>query len=455
MKTQGIKKASLVEGSVGRTLVRLTIPMMFGVIGMVIFNLVDTFFVGRLGTDELAALSFTFPVVLVINSIALGIGLGASALISRAIGEGDHHKVQRLTTDSLLLALLLVLIFVVVGLSTIKPIFRLLGATPVILPLIEQYMSIWYLGMIFVVVPMVGNNAIRAGGDMKTPAAIMLTAAMVNGVLDPMLIFGIGPFPRMEIAGAALATVCARATVMVVSLYVLWHRDRMITLERPSPRELWNSWKKILYIGIPSAGTRMVIPLAMGVITSLVATFGTTAVAGYGVATRIEFFSMTALRALSSVLAPFVGQNIGARKIDRVKLAVKLSDRFSLISGVAIFALLAVFAKPIARIFNADPDVISTTALYLRIVPIGYGVHGILMLAAAVLNVLNKPIHAAILMIIQMFALYVPLAYLGSHLFDLTGLFIGISASLFIAGMLAHFVLKRNLTLPNEPDISL
>ena len=151
--------ASLTEGPIGSTLVKLTIPMLFGIMGMVIFNLVDTIYVGRLGTAELAALSFTFPVVMVVTSIGLGIGVGASSLISFAIGEGNHNKVQRITSDSLVLSLLLVLIFISVGYFTIDPLFTALGASPEILVLIHEYMDIWYLGVPFVVVPMVGNNA--------------------------------------------------------------------------------------------------------------------------------------------------------------------------------------------------------------------------------------------------------------------------------------------------------
>ncbi|MCK4494756.1 MAG: MATE family efflux transporter, partial [Candidatus Aminicenantes bacterium] len=123
------QSAKLVEGAVGRLLVKLTIPMVFGMISMIIFNLVDTLFVGRLGTKELAALSFTFPVVLIIHSLALGLGIGASAVISRAIGEGNHHKVQRLTTDALCLSVIIVAFFIIIGLFTIEPLFRLLGAT--------------------------------------------------------------------------------------------------------------------------------------------------------------------------------------------------------------------------------------------------------------------------------------------------------------------------------------
>jgi putative MATE family efflux protein len=388
-------KAVLVEGSVGKTLIRLTIPMIFGMIGIVAFNLVDTFFVGRLGTNELAALSFTFPVVIVINSLALGLGTGASAVISRAIGEGDHYRVKRLTTDSLILSVLVVMCFVVLGLLTIDPVFRMLGATSRTLPLIRQYMRIWYLGVGFVVIPMVGNNAIRATGDTKTPSIIMLIAVAVNTTLDPLLIFGLGPFPRLEIAGAALATVFARATTFTVAVWVLGYRDKMLTRVIPTLRTVVDSWKCILFIGIPTAATRIILPIAMGVVTRLVASYGAEAVAGFGVATRIEFFALTVVRALSSVLMPFIGQNWGAGKHDRVTSGVSVSNKISLLWGALMFAVLAVAAAPIARIFNSDPSVVSTTTLYLRIVPTGYGVYGVIILAAAVLNVLHKPLHAA------------------------------------------------------------
>jgi putative MATE family efflux protein len=207
-------KAVLVEGPVGRMLINLTAPMILGIVSIVAFNLVDTFFVGQLGIPELAALSYTFPVVLVLGSLAIGLGTGASAVISRAIGEGNEHKVKRLTTDSLILAVLIVAAFAILGLFTIDRVFTMLGAPPNILPLIREYMRIWYIGSICVVVPMVGNSAIRAAGDTRTPGIIMMIAAVVNCIFDPLLIFGIGPFPRLEIAGAAIATVIARTTTL-------------------------------------------------------------------------------------------------------------------------------------------------------------------------------------------------------------------------------------------------
>ncbi|MCL7411313.1 MAG: MATE family efflux transporter [Methanosarcinaceae archaeon] len=440
-----IKKAQLIEGPVAKTLFNMTLPMIVGMVGMVTFNLVDTFFVGKLGIQELAALSYTFPVVMVIGSLAMGIGIGASAVISLAIGRGDHYRVKRLTTDSLILSMLLVTFFVIFGLLTIEPFFSLLGATPEIISLISEYMVIWYPGVLFLIIPMVGNNAIRATGDTKTPSAIMLVAVIVNIILDPLLIFGIGPFPMLGMAGAAIATVVARAITLVVAIWVLYYRDRMITFELPPVKTVLDSWKSILYIGLPVAGTRVLYPIAMGVIIALVSSYGHEAVAAFGVGTRIEFFALTVIFSLSTVIGPFVGQNLGAGRYDRVKMGVKYSNVFSLIWGIGMFTILALTARPIASLFNDDPLVISITILYLWIVPIGYALFGVFQISTMTLNVLHKPGHAAVLMVIQMFGLYIPLAYLGSYLFGLKGIFFAIVLAYSLTGIASHFVLKRVL----------
>lgn len=437
------KEAKLLKGPVGKTLARLTIPMVFGLMSMMTFNLVDTFYVGRLGVKELAALSFTFPVVLVINSIALGLGMGASAVISRAIGEGNFKKVKRLTTDSLSLAVLIVSIFVVIGFLTIEPVFHLIGAEKDMIVLISQYMEIWYLGMVFVVIPMVGNNAIRATGDTKTPATIMLVSVLVNLILDPLLIFGIGPFPRLELRGAAIATVIARASSFLFALYILNFRYRMLTFVIPKMRSVLNSWRRVLYIGIPNILIKIMVPLGIGVITRIVSIYGSKAVAGYGVASRIEFFVLTVINALSSVLAPFVGQNWGGEIMGRVKQGIKSSAKFSMIWGLFLFIVLALFSRQIGSLFNKNPDVISNVMLYLCIVPIAYGLRGIFVLSTASLNVLNRPLHSAGLTFIQMFILIIPLAYAGSFLFNLKGVFIGLSLSYCIAGALSYYVLLK------------
>ncbi len=444
------RQARLIEGPIGPTLVRLTIPMLIGIFSMIAFNLVDTFYLGRLGADELAAISFTFPVVMIIGSVSMGLGIGAAALVSRAIGIGDDRQVRRLTTDSLILALLIVGAFIVVGMLTIEPVFRLLGADDTTLPLVYQYMVIWYPGMIAVVIPMVGNNAIRATGDTKTPSLIMLSAVAINMIMDPLLIFGIGPFPALGIQGAAISTVFARATTLVIALWVLYFREHMITLKPPPIHEALSSWGRLIYIGVPAAATNMVMPLGLGIITAMVAGYGQEAVAGLGVATRVEPFMLAIIGALGSVLGPFTGQNWGGGRLDRVKEAVRLSQGFSMLWGVFACVLLFVVARPLASVFSDVPAVTDVTVLFLRIVPVSYGLFGVLMLSNTVLNTLNRPLHAGALMVLRMFMIYVPLAYIGSYFIGISGIFLAATAANVVAGIAAFLWLRRVLANVGE-----
>lgn len=433
------KKARLTEGPIIPILLKLTGPMIVGILAMMAFNLVDTYFVGHLGTNELAAISFTFPVVMVINSLALGLGIGTAAVVSRAIGEHNFHKVQRLTTDSLLLSLGVVILFVIIGQLTVDPVFRMLGVQPGMLGLVKQYMRIWYWGMIFVVVPMVGNNAIRATGDMKTPSLIMLIAVTVNAGLDPLLIFGIGPFPRLELAGAATATVAARAVTFTVSLWVLHHRERMLTFERPQFRRIVSSIKRILIIALPAAGTNVITPVSAGIILRLISEYGPASVAGVGVAFRIQTFVLAIIMALFSVLGPFVGQNLGAGKWNRIRQSVKFSQRFAMAWGLILFLLLAGFGKPLASLFNRDPAMIDAARMFFLIVPVGYGSWSVLRLATAALNVLNRALHSTLLTLLQSIVLLIPLAVLGSRLIGIEGIFFATVLANIISGLAAFF----------------
>ncbi len=206
-------------------LIALTVPMIWGVLAIMSFNLVDTWFVAQLGADRLAAMSFTFPVVMVLVSLGIGLMAGTSSVLARVIGEGDHSRVRRLTTDALVLAFVLSALFTVLGLLTIDPLFRRLGVTEALLPLVREYMTIWYAGFFCFLVPMVGLGAIRATGDAKFQSRTMMAAALVNLVLDPLLIFGLLGFPRLELAGAALATVLSRGLTLLVGYWALRRMD--------------------------------------------------------------------------------------------------------------------------------------------------------------------------------------------------------------------------------------
>lgn len=420
---------NLSEGDIKDTLITLTIPMIFGILGIIAFNLADTYFVGKIGTVQMAALTFTFPVVTVINSINLGIGVGTSAVVSKAVGQKNNILVKRLSTDSLTLGLIFSLIAVTVGQLTIEPLFTLLGADAEVMPYIIRYMRIWYAGAPFLVIPMIGNSAIRALGDMKTPSIVMMVSAGTNIILDPLFIFGVGSMPALGVSGAAIATVIARGITFLFAMYVLVIREKVVSMEGATVKTILSSWKIILFIGVPNAVARMIVPIGAGVITGLISGFGHVSIAGFGIATRLEFLSLAVVYSLASVIPVFVGQNFGVGEFERIKEAVRLSKFFALLYGVAIYGLLFISAEPIANIFTKEKDVAEVVIIYMRIVPAGYAFLGLLQIMTASFNALHQPVKGAILNLVQMMVLYVPLAMLGAKFIGLSGIFIAFVAS--------------------------
>jgi putative MATE family efflux protein len=431
-------KRDLTGGDIKRQLLRLTVPMIFGILGISIFNLVDTYFVGRLGTDELAALSFTFPIVLTFNSLILGISTGVTAVVSRSVGANEPGRLKNLVLDSMLLATACAVLFIGLGFALLKPVLGLLHAEEHIIPLIMQYMRIWLPGLLFVVFPMTGNGIIRALGDTKTPGLVMLLSGCINAVFDPLFIFGIGPFPAMGISGAALATVIGRFVTFATAIYVLTGREKVLGLKKRPVREVLEHWKDILHIGLPSGLSRVIIPLGTGVITGMMATYGLSAVAGFGVAAKMENLILMISMAMASVLVPYIGQNLGAGKNSRVKKIFDYSNVFTMALQLSLYLLLIFLAPLAARIFSKDPAVIKVAALYIRIVAVAYGFKGIILMSTSMLNAAKKPFIAAFINISQMFVLFIPLAYLGDMLIGMEGIFIALAVSFVPASIIAR-----------------
>lgn len=433
----------LTEGEVGPRLIRLAIPMAWGILTNMLFNLVDTFYIGRLGSVPLAAIGFTFPVVFVISGTAMGMGIGISSVVSRAIGEGHHDRALALTTRGIVLVVLLAASFILLGLRFHDAVFRWLGAGDELIPLIRSYMIPWFAGALFLVIPMSGNSAIRATGDSLTPSLIMITAGCVNILLDPLLIFGLGPFPRLEMSGAALATVLAYFAACCASCWVLVRREKLFRFTILRAPGLLASWKTILFIGLPAVGTNLLVPLANGILTRIFAGFGPLAVAAFGVGTRIEALMMVASFALSTMMAPFVGQNEGAGRRDRVREALRFGLRFCVGVSLVLWSLVFGFAGKIAGVFTSEPEIIRIASLYLMVVPVSYGGFGFMLQAAAAFNASARPKYSVLLFFSRLIVFTVPLALLGSYLAGIPGIFAGMVAGNLGSGLLAVILARR------------
>lgn len=444
-------RAKLTEGSVSKLILQQTGPMIIGMLSIVIFNLVDTYFIGKLGTEALAAMGFTIPIVMLQGAIAMGLGVGASAVISRAIGTGDNKQVKRLTTDSLFLSFLIVAFIIIVGILTIRPLFSMMGAKGEILEMVHQYIFIWYLGVLFVVIPMIGNNAIRAAGNTIIPSVIMIIAVVVNIILDPILIFGYGKIPALGLRGAAIATVFARFTTFVASLLILHFKFKMLTIKIPTISEIKTSWLSILHIGTPAAVTQLLVPFALYFVTMILASYGEAAVAALGVATRIEMFALSPLMALSAIMIPFIGQNAGAGHYERIKDGITFSFKLSFITGLISFVILILGGNYFASLFDSNPEVISLTAGYLSVASLNYGFLGISWVTASAFSALKKPFYSTFLNFIKMILLYLPLSYITSRKFGISGIFWSASLSSFIVGNISIYWIRKTLYKDNSP----
>ena len=436
---------SLTEGPVARTLVRLTLPMLMAMFAMVGFNIVDTFYVGQLGTEQLAAMGFTLAVVMAVNSVSMGIGIGTTAVVSRVIGEGDVREMQRLTMDAIMLGVLVASSMSILGLSTIPHIFGLIGAEGIVLDYVREYMTVWYLGLPLIIVPQVGNSGVRATGDTKTPAKIMVTVLTVNAILDPLFIFGWGPVPGFGLRGAAIATVISQSVALIIAFNVLKRRG-LITFERHTGAGIVASWRRILKIAIPAGLTQMITPVSTAVITAIVATYGVASVAGFGVATRLEMFAVMVIMALGAALVPFVGQNWGAGNKERVGRAIKVAIGIAAGWGMFVWLLFMVIGESVAGAFNSNPAVIEVVAGYMLIVFPSYMLLGALVTVTNALNALHLPLRSMVISLLRMFVLYVPLAYLGSALWGLTGVWWAAFSANVLGGLVALWWFRRTFS---------
>ncbi|WP_448212976.1 MATE family efflux transporter [Colwellia sp. MEBiC06753] len=437
------RETDLLKDPVGLTLKNMTIPMIYGMILLMTFNLVDTFFVGLLGTQPLAAVSFTFPITFTVISLTIGLGIGTSAVIARYLGAKDKATAKDSATSAMYLSAVIVSLISALGFIFTDEIFLLLGANKSLLPLIHDYIDIWYLGSICLIGPMIGNAILRASGDTKTPSIIMGSAGLINAVLDPAFIFGFGPIPAMGVKGAAYATFVSWIFGLAFVLHVLIKKRQLIHGHIIPWQTFIKACRGILHIGLPAAGANMLTPMAAAIMTAIIASYGESAVAAFGVGSRIESIASLVVLALSMTLPPFISQNFGAGKMERVEQAYQSAVKFVLIWQVLIYAVLIVCSSFIANAFAKEQAVADLIKLFIYTLPLGYGLQGIIILTNSSFNALHKPLVALTLSVVRLFICYVPLAYLGSYFFGIEGFFVGALLGNVVMAFISYYSFTR------------
>lgn len=430
--------------------------MLLGISSSLVAALFETYLIGLIGTNELAAYSFTFPVIGALQSISLGLSIGLSAVLARSVGSGNQSEIKRLATDGMLLMIIVMVTVAVIGTFTIEWLFNLLGADAEISPIIHEYMSIWYLGLLFFTLPQIGANALRAKGDARLSGTLMVGGAALQMILDPIFILGLGGFPELGVAGAAWAMLVSRIVLCVITFHMLVNKEDLLDLTKPVFSACVQSWRRIIEVGIPAMATQLISPVSTAIIISMLAGFGKEAVAGFGIAARVEALSVIPLFALSASIGPFVGQNWGANRRERSDEAMRLTFLWSMIWGFGVACVFFAFHEPIARVFDDNAEVTRYAGFYLMIVPFSYGAWGVLMMASATFNSLGKPLLSTTMSIVRMFVIYVPLAYIGQYFWGVYGIFGAAAVSNLVMGLIG-FAWNRKVYVPlvKNPELEL
>ena len=439
-------QVNLTEGDVGGHLVQLSVPMFLGSSAMILASMIDTIYVGWIGAPELAAVSFAFPLMIAMVTIATGLGIGAASISARAMGAGDMRRVSRVSTDALLLCTVLVMACCVLAFLFMEPLVRLLGAQGEVLWLTVAYMEVWVWGLPLFSIPMVGTGMMRAVGNARVPAVLLSAGAGLQVIIAPALIFGIpGVNEGIGLQGVAWAFGSSRLLIFVAAM-VLMGRMGLLVANAPAFSERLESWRAVLRIGVPSMISNLVGPVSLGVTIALLARHGDTVVAGFGLASRIEMLATMLIGAVAGSTGPFAGQNWGAGLPERIFRAQSLAYRFSHAWAVVAALLLFVFGRSIVGLITDDPGVIEASYLFLVIVTITYGFMGVGQVASATFIALGKPMQPLILAAGRMIVFYIPLALLLEIPFGFAGIFLATAICNVLLGTVGFFWIRAFLT---------
>lgn len=437
-------RKTLLEGDVPQHLLRLAFPLALGMFALNSFSLVDTLFISQLGTRYLAALGFCIPIVMLYMGVIFGLNVGTSAALARVYGEGDIEKFRRMATDALTLGAVVITAAAVAGFIFIIPVFKMMGAGSALMPLIWKYMAIWYCGLPFLGMMMIGNACVRATGDTRFPSAMMISMSVMNAIIDPFLIFGWGPFSKLGLAGSAVTMVISSYLMAVISMWFLIFRKQVLV----APiwhKDITASWKRIMHVAIPSMISNQISPISAAIITGMAAGFGKEAVAALGVATRIESMSTLVFYSIGAGLSIFAGQNFGAGNYGRIYEAVRAGVKYALCWGVFIATVLWVFAYQIPEFFDKNENVIGYTAKYLHWVPVTYIALGVMIVYNAMLNAIGRPFRATTLILMKAIVFYVPLAWYFQQHMGFAGILLALVMTNIAVGALAVVWNRRAL----------
>ena len=366
------KEKDFTSGSINRALLLLSIPMILEMVMESLFAVVDVYFVSRIGTDAVATVGLTETVVTIVYALAIGISMGATAMVSRRIGEKNPESASVAAFQAILLSTIVSICISIVGIFYAEDILRLMGGSESLIASGASYTRILLGFNIVITFLFLLNGIFRGAGDANIAMWALSIANLFNIILDPLLIFGIGPFPELGLKGAAIATTIGRSIGVAFQLYILLSGSSKIKLAIRHLKVSLQILVRLTKISINGAWQYMISSVNWIVMMRIIADFGSEAVAGYTIAIRLIIFTILPSWGLSNAAATLVGQNLGAREPERAEKSVWRAGFYNTLFLLGVSIIFIAFARPLIGLFSDIPAVIEAGVLALRIICVGY-----------------------------------------------------------------------------------
>jgi putative MATE family efflux protein len=433
------------EGRLSRAILLLSIPAVLEMVMESVFVIADIFFVSRLGADSVATVGITESMVTIIYAIAIGLGTATTSLVSRRIGEKNTNEASRSAFQAILTGLVVSLIIGVPGAIFAGKLLGLMGASPNIIQNMAGYTRIMLGGNIVIMMLFIINAIFRSAGDAAVAMKVLWIGNIINIILDPCFIFGLGPFPELGVTGAAVATNIGRGTAVLVQFYLLFFGHKRIRLTLKQLTVDFTIMLKLLKLSFGSIGQNLISTSSWIALVRIISVFGSEVVAGYTIAIRIIGFTLLPSWGISNAASTLVGQNLGAKKPERAERAVWVTGYVNMILLGIIGAVLVIFPEFFIRMFISNENVIRSGILGLRIISLGFIAYGLGMVLVNSFNGAGDTSTPLKINIFTFWMVEIPLAYILALKAGMNeeGVFLAIVLAESLMTLIAWLVFRR------------
>jgi putative MATE family efflux protein len=364
------------EGKLSRAIFLLSIPAVLEMVMESVFVIVDIYFVSRLGSDAVATVGLTESMITIVYAISIGLATATTSMVSRRIGEKDPQAASGVAFQAIMTGVLVALMIGIPGALYSEKLLGAMGASDSIITNMSGYTRIMLAGNIAIMLLFIINAIFRSAGDAAVAMRVLWLGNIINIILDPCLIFGLGPFPQLGVTGAAVATTTGRGVAVLYQFYLLFFGRKRIQLSASYFRIDFRIIGRLLKLSLGSIGQNLIVTTSWIILVRIISVFGSVVVAGYTIAMRIISFILLPSWGISNAASTLVGQNLGAKKPDRAERSVMVTGWINMILLGLIGAVLVIFPAPFIRLFISDPAVLKAGEECLRIVSIGFIAYG-------------------------------------------------------------------------------